>query len=340
MNSTNTTIWEPILDSCFAPFSDTKITHSSLRDTQHEATESMRVKIRSNQIVFVEKSNMGAWVWRMRGYLKLLQDTLAIFKIPNVDFIISTPDHAISAHRPPLTDIPVFSFCKSDKEDCILFPFTRMGAADTGIDFSVRSGRADWHRIPTWHDELLMVNEINKKYLNWNNKKNRVFFGGHSYAWNNVRIKYFKLCLEYPHKLVGIITYTADGHVVDRSLDCLFGPAKPMSEYPSYKYLLHLDGNSGADRLRYLLGFNSVVLKQKSPIIEFFYPLLVENVHYLSINDDLSDLLAIIEELDKDPIRAQMIANEGTIFANEVLNYKNVLFYIKLALERYASLQQ
>jgi hypothetical protein len=51
-----------------------------------------------------------------------------------------------------------------------------------------------------------------------------------------------------------------------------------------------VDGNSLADRLPLQLASNSVIVKQDSPHIEFWYDDLVPWRHYIPVKRDLSDL--------------------------------------------------
>ena len=44
-----------------------------------------------------------------------------------------------------------------------------------------------------------------------------------------------------------------------------------MKEHALYRYLLHLDGASASYRLAHLMLINSLVLKQESRYIEYFY---------------------------------------------------------------------
>ncbi len=44
-----------------------------------------------------------------------------------------------------------------------------------------------------------------------------------------------------------------------------------MKEHAMYRYLLHLDGASASYRLAHLFLINSLVLKQESRYIEYFY---------------------------------------------------------------------
>lgn len=60
--------------------------------------------------------------------------------------------------------------------------------------------------------------------------------------------------------------------------------------YFQYKYQINLDGTVAAYRFPYLMGGNSVVLKQDSPYYEHFYKSLEPGKHYIPFKRDLSDL--------------------------------------------------
>jgi len=62
-----------------------------------------------------------------------------------------------------------------------------------------------------------------------------------------------------------------------------------------YKYQLNIDGTVAAYRFPYLLGGDSLVLKQDSPYYEYFYNLLKPYEHYIPFKHDLSDLLEVIQ---------------------------------------------
>ena len=54
-----------------------------------------------------------------------------------------------------------------------------------------------------------------------------------------------------------------------------------MDRHPEYKYLLNLDGHSYSHRLVKLLATNSLVIKEETPDVEYFYHMLQPGVHYL-----------------------------------------------------------
>ena len=62
-----------------------------------------------------------------------------------------------------------------------------------------------------------------------------------------------------------------------------------------YKYQINIDGTVAAYRFPYLLGGDSLVLKQDSDYYEHFYKDLVPFTHYVPFKHDLSDLLEKIQ---------------------------------------------
>ena len=62
-----------------------------------------------------------------------------------------------------------------------------------------------------------------------------------------------------------------------------------------YKYQINIDGTVAAYRFPYLLGGDSLVLKQDSDYYEHFYKDLEPYKHYVPLKHDLSDLLKMIQ---------------------------------------------
>ncbi|NDC39336.1 MAG: hypothetical protein EBZ48_15035, partial [Proteobacteria bacterium] len=98
-------------------------------------------------------------------------------------------------------------------------------------------------------------------------------------------------------------------------------------ENARFRYLMHLDGVTAADRLRILLGLGATVIKNKSPYYEFYYPLLKPDEHYVEVRQDLSDLSDTLSQLQANPARGRAIAEAGARFVSERLRYEDVLQY-------------
>ncbi|KAG2491564.1 hypothetical protein HYH03_010132 [Edaphochlamys debaryana] len=76
----------------------------------------------------------------------------------------------------------------------------------------------------------------------------------------------------------------------------------PITEAARFRYTLALDGITASNRLAKLLGLNSVVLKQASPWIEWYYRSLLPNIHYVPFwEHSRDDVLYVIDTLREQP---------------------------------------
>ena len=68
-----------------------------------------------------------------------------------------------------------------------------------------------------------------------------------------------------------------------------------MQNASKWKYLISTDGHTASSRLGHLLGINSVVLKERSPWIEYYYPALKEGEDHLEF--DIHKLVHMLNEI-------------------------------------------
>jgi hypothetical protein len=112
------------------------------------------------------------------------------------------------------------------------------------------------------------------------------------------------------------------GMALRRRLERLFGspsPVLPADAFVAYKYLISTDGvGAGWRRLPTILACGSVVLMQHR-WRQFFYPGLKPWVHYVPVNDDMSDLVERHSWMTAHPAEAARIAANGLSFAAHIL---------------------
>ncbi|EFJ41531.1 hypothetical protein VOLCADRAFT_98550 [Volvox carteri f. nagariensis] len=100
------------------------------------------------------------------------------------------------------------------------------------------------------------------------------------------------------------------------------GPALATAprDHARYRYLLHMDGLAGSTRLGMLMATDSVILKSRSPYIEYYSRLQVPGVHYLEFWKDPHDPLDVLRVLaearaaaasDPEGMRAAVQANQA-----------------------------
>jgi hypothetical protein len=105
----------------------------------------------------------------------------------------------------------------------------------------------------------------------------------------------------------------------------------PMSEQIRHKYLIYVEGHCAACRLGIMLSSGCVVLKVESSTVAselWFTSKLNDFEHYISIRQDLSDLMEKIEFLENNQDVAQGIANNARIFWEKEMSHESLLSYV------------
>lgn len=98
--------------------------------------------------------------------------------------------------------------------------------------------------------------------------------------------------------------------------------------FVQHKLQINIDGTVAAYRLPFLLAGGSTVLKtHPTPYYEHFYHLLKENIHFISVKPDLSDLLDKIRYCLANGEICSRIAKNGQNLVNEHLLPNNVYCY-------------
>ena len=115
----------------------------------------------------------------------------------------------------------------------------------------------------------------------------------------------------------------------------------PLFQQIQYKYQLLIDGNSCSyGRAFWQLFSNSVILKQDSDAIQWYYRALIPYVHYVPIKHDLEDLQSQLAWVLAHDTDAKKISKQAQMFATRNLSNKQILYYTYLLLCAYATLQK
>ncbi|KAG2486807.1 hypothetical protein HYH03_014490 [Edaphochlamys debaryana] len=112
-----------------------------------------------------------------------------------------------------------------------------------------------------------------------------------------------------------------------------------VDELARFRFTLALDGITASYRLALLLSLNSVVLKQQSPFIEWYYRSLVPGLHYVPFwEQSAEDLLPALEALRGMDDYMKGIAGNGQDFAYRFLTPAARKYYWRAALYEYRKL--
>lgn len=103
-------------------------------------------------------------------------------------------------------------------------------------------------------------------------------------------------------------------------------------EQSKYKYIVHVDGHVSAFRLSLELSMGCVILLVDSPWKIWYRDLLKEGEHYVSVKEDLSDLIEKIKWCRDNDSQCETIANNARIFFNTYLQKDGVMDYMQKTL--------
>ncbi|WP_424961470.1 glycosyl transferase family 90 [Ekhidna sp.] len=255
-------------------------------------------------------------------------------------------------HLPRIRNIRVLPFYKSYKDLHSLMnfflPFDRIGKEYASVKYPLFYGEAgDTNEIPCIRksrradDPTSVIFNFRSLRLTspcevsahndlpWEQKKNNVIWRGAT-TGQDQRVqfveKYFK---EYD---VGFASTKQKPH-----LDHLKKDKVSIKEQLQYKFIISLEGNDVASNLRWVLSSNSVPIMTKpywqSWIME---DRLEPNMHYLELNNDLSNLNELLHWARNNDAACKKIALNGKKYMSQFLDLDNDLRVQKMVLDEYA----
>ncbi len=119
-----------------------------------------------------------------------------------------------------------------------------------------------------------------------------------------------------------------------------FGSSLLLQDHLKYKYQILADGNTCAYSKAFWGWFcNSVVFKQESKNIQWYYGSLKPFVHYIPVAEDFSDLVDKIQWANEHEEEVRGIVANTNLFAKKNLSHAQVMHYFYLVLKQYSSLQ-
>jgi len=215
--------------------------------------------------------------------------------------------------------------------------------------------------IPTWYDWARVQSYEGKFYsdcqiepytfdYDWDDKIPTAMFRGRTTGFGltfetNMRLKISKLSLQNKVDKNGILFLDAGitkWNVRPRKIkhsknigtfdkDVLSLPLvdfKTPKEQSKYKYIVNIDGHVSAYRLSMELGYGSVVLLVKSKYKLWFSDMLKEYIHYIPIENDLSDLYEKILWCKTHDEECKIIAKNAKQFHDTFLSKEGIFDYL------------
>ncbi|KAK3085442.1 hypothetical protein FSP39_003355 [Pinctada imbricata] len=239
-------------------------------------------------------------------------------KLPDIEIFVNLGDWPLE--KKSQGHIPIFSWCGSDDTKDIVMPTYDITEATLEMMSRVSL------------DTLSVQANTGPE---WENKTTTAFWRGRDSRQERLDL---------------VVMSRKEPELIDAALTHMFffpkDPNKygelvksiPFFDFFKYKYQINLDGTVAAYRLPYLLGGNSLVLKQDSNYYEHFYKMLKPYEHYVPFKRDLSDLREKIEWAKKHDDEAKKIGQNAQRFVKENLMPNDIFCYHVKVLEKFSKL--
>ncbi|KAI0214981.1 Protein O-glucosyltransferase 2 [Lamellibrachia satsuma] len=240
-------------------------------------------------------------------------------RLPDIELFVNLGDWPLEKRSVSEDPLPIFSWCGSEETRDIIMP--TYDVTDSTLE---TMGRVSL--------ELLSVQANTGP--KWQNKSSVAFWRGRDSR--NERLELVRMSRRNPD----IIDAKLTNMFFFKHEEDLGELVKHISffDFFKYKYQINIDGTVAAYRFPYLLGGDSLVLKQDSDYYEHFYKDLEPYKHYVPLKHDLSDLLKMIQWAKDHDEQAKQIALNGREFVRNHLMADNIFCYHVLLFQEYAKL--
>ena len=247
----------------------------------------------------------------------------------NIDFLFNFADEPVGTYNN--TPFPAFSWVKSNLNSDLLvpYPLSYRGIArekPQNCDFTeeIESSWSSKKNIGIWRGATTGTTEFTVE--NWRDQ------------W---RPKLVSNCNANPDicdaKISGYVQARPEAVVQMRQE--LGGESQmSMDTQHQYKYAIMLDGNSApSSRMLANLGSLSLIVKQESPFIEFFYPSLRAYYHYVPLSRSVEDVKYAVEWARQHDDEVKDMIASAKNFACKHLNKDTIENYVEYLFKEYAA---
>lgn len=268
---------------------------------------------------------------RLFSVVGAIEKLCSVFSLPNMEFVVSLHDSLDwylinSVNRLPF---PIFVFARSSEVlQQILIP-----------DWEIFAGYAHF------------LDELNRAFLSfpWSKRKNKAIWRGattgglytqqnYRAQWRTQLIDQSLVCPRLIDARFSSVCQNEEG--LERVIKSYVGSSMSVYDQLQYKYQILIDGNTCAfSRAYWQLFSNSVIFKQNSPHLQWYYGALHPYAHYIPFAHDSSDLAQKIEFAKKNDKLMKQIAANALNFAQNNLKREDVHLYLYLVMIEFAKKQ-
>jgi len=279
-----------------------------------------------------------------RTLINYLNELVKKYKIQDVDFMVYLRDelHYNNGLAKKTLEFPGFLMSKNlDSEfekDQLLIP--------------------DAFILETKWAKLIHEIEQENKESNWKEKENKIYWRGGPTGANGKNLDYniknfnklprlslVMLSKLYPEKIdakfVGNGEFSDDksGNDLRSIINILFGEKQQRVDevdHLNFKYLISVDGNTCTwRRVPWIMLSNSVLIKQESSNVEWFYSAIKPYVHYVPVKNDISDVFSKLDWLKENDQQLKAISENASKFVEENLMPEDIESYMVIILNQY-----
>ncbi len=282
------------------------------------------MRIDNNKIFFATELSRSKLFYRDKRLLTFLENISKSENLPDGFYLISTADNIIK----PLS-YPILTFAGSqslaEQGHIVLFP-----------DYDAQRG----------YQKLFAKIEEGISTYPWQKKVAKIFWRGANtgYAIENktLRTKFLDQTKDLFFIDAGFTKHTQFKTKADKDAFAAKYPLKNKASEKDalqYKYLIDVDGNSCSySRMAWILYSNSLLLKHKSDQVQWYYSLLEENVHYLPIAEDFSNIESQFRWAEEHTNEVQTLITNASNLAKKVFSEEAVIQAALQALQSYQML--
>lgn len=302
------------------PFEETGITKEAIKASKDRGTHYQII----NHKLYREKECL--FPFRCAGIDHFILEI--VHKLPDMEMVINTRDWPqMSTYNSPL---PVFSFSKTVDYYDITYPAWTFWQGGPAISlYPTGLGRWDLQRT-------IITKEA--KNWPWHKKKNQAFFRGS--RTSSERDPLILLSREQPNLVDAMYTKNQAWKSEKDTLGAKPSKEVSLQDHCQYKYLFNFRGVAASFRFKHLFLCHSLVFNVESEWGEFFYPAMKPWVHYIPVENNLSDVRELLEFVEENDSIAAEIAERGFEFIWNQLTLEHVSCYWLRLLRRYAKLMK
>lgn len=279
-----------------------------------------------------------------RALLGYLQKLVLTHKIQDVDFIVNIVD---IMELPMPDNIPSFVMSRnidsSKERDRFLIPDAFMLGDN-------------WASL---------IQNVEQASINnpWQQKTNKIFWrgslsgsnptGNNDFSMENIdkfpRLNLAILSKLYPDMIDAestnrVSAYTKGGRDIEEAMQIILGSSTantPPAEHIKYRYLASIDGATCAwQRVPWIMLSNSVLLKQETSFMEWFYPAIKPYVHYVPMDERLTNIFQQLKWMQAHDSEVQEISRNATSFVKNELMPEHIKDHMAIILNEYSSVHK